>query len=75
MGMKREAVQEERQRNKEGKSENEVESSTMCPVGAMQTSFQIDMSIEKIVNAEHKTDQRLQELASEVSGNVTSDRR
>lgn len=66
--MKREAVQEERQRNKEGKSENEVESSTMCPVGAaLQISFQIDMSIEKIVNAEHKTDQRLQELASEVS--------
>lgn len=65
--MKREAVQEERQRNKEGKSENEVESSTMCAIGGtIQGSFQIDMSFEKILNAELKTDQRLQELANEV---------
>lgn len=68
MGMKREAVQEERQRNKE-KNENEVESSTMCPVtGQLNSlnSFQIEMSTEKILSAELKVEQKLQELTIDV---------
>lgn len=63
MGMRREAVQEERQRNKE-KSENEVESSTMCSVNNSNNSnsFQIDMSTDKILQADSKVEQRLQEI-------------
>lgn len=70
MGMKREAVQEERQRNKE-KNENEVESSTtMCPMNGLNssnTNFTLDgMSAEKILNAELKVEQRCQDLTNEV---------
>lgn len=68
MGMRREAVQEERQRNKE-KNDNEVESSTtMCPMNGLNSanSFQIEISAEKILNAETKVEQRCQELTNEV---------
>ncbi|XP_067141212.1 retinoic acid receptor RXR-alpha-B-like isoform X4 [Centruroides vittatus] len=52
MGMKREAVQEERQRNKE-KYENEVESTS---------STQSDMPIERILDAEKRVEPKNEEI-------------
>lgn len=52
MGMKREAVQEERQRNKE-KYENEVESTS---------STQNDMPIERILDAEKRVEPKNEEI-------------
>jgi retinoid X receptor alpha len=51
MGMKREAVQEERQRNKD-KNENEVESTS---------SFHQDMPIERILEAEQRVEPKSEE--------------
>jgi hypothetical protein len=40
----------------------------MCPITGVNQSngFQIDMSVEKILSAEHKVEQRLRELTNEV---------
>ncbi|KAF6214601.1 hypothetical protein GE061_009344 [Apolygus lucorum] len=58
MGMKREAVQEERQRTKE-RDQNEVESTS---------SFHTDMPIERILEAERRVDCKM-ELSSEIPSN------
>ncbi|BES88371.1 ultraspiracle [Nesidiocoris tenuis] len=58
MGMKREAVQEERQRTKE-RDQNEVESTS---------SFHTDMPVERILEAERRLDCKL-ELSPEIPAN------
>lgn len=63
--MRREAVQEERQRNNKEKNENEVESSTsnMCSINNLNNNnFPIEMSSEKILNAEYKIEQKVKKL-------------
>lgn len=55
MGMKREAVQEERQRNSKERNENEVESSTTPTT----TNFNHDLLLQQIEQAELRIDQKL----------------
>lgn len=63
MGMKREAVQEERQRGRE-KSDNEVESS--C-------SFNEEMPVEKILDAELAVEPKTDAYMESSTGNSTND--
>ncbi|XP_063057084.1 retinoic acid receptor RXR-gamma-B isoform X2 [Engraulis encrasicolus] len=63
MGMKREAVQEERQRGKE-KSDTEVESTS---------SFNEDMPVEKILDAELAVEPKTDNYTEGGSGNSTND--
>ncbi|PRD32159.1 UNVERIFIED_CONTAM: rxraa [Trichonephila clavipes] len=60
MGMKREAVQEERQRTKE-RNENEVESTS---------SSQNDMSIDRILEAELRVEPKTESLDASVSNYI-----
>ncbi|KAG5847391.1 retinoic acid receptor RXR-gamma-A isoform X2 [Anguilla rostrata] len=63
MGMKREAVQEERQRGRE-KSDNEVESTS---------SFSEDMPVEKILDAELAVEPKTETYMDASPGNSTND--
>uniref|UniRef100_A0A1A8NJI0 Retinoic acid receptor RXR n=1 Tax=Nothobranchius pienaari TaxID=704102 RepID=A0A1A8NJI0_9TELE len=63
MGMKREAVQEERQRGKE-RGENEVESTS---------SFNEDMPVDKILDAELAVEPRTETYSDGSPGNSTND--
>ncbi|KTG41000.1 hypothetical protein cypCar_00019303 [Cyprinus carpio] len=63
MGMKREAVQEERQRGRE-KSDNEVESSS---------SFNEEMPVEKILDAELAVEPKTEAYMESSTGNSTND--
>ncbi|XP_051581083.1 retinoic acid receptor RXR-gamma-B isoform X1 [Myxocyprinus asiaticus] len=63
MGMKREAVQEERQRGKE-KSDNEVESTS---------SFNEDMPVDKILDAELAVEPKTETYTEDIPGNSTND--
>ncbi|KAB5539622.1 hypothetical protein PHYPO_G00091160 [Pangasianodon hypophthalmus] len=63
MGMKREAVQEERQRGKE-KSDNEVESTS---------SFNEDMPVEKILDAELAVEPKTETHTDDSPANSTND--
>ncbi|KAI5627603.1 retinoic acid receptor RXR-gamma-B, partial [Silurus asotus] len=63
MGMKREAVQEERQRGKE-KCDSEVESTS---------SFNEDMPVEKILDAELAVEPKTETHADDSPGNSTND--
>ncbi|XP_043986319.1 retinoic acid receptor RXR-gamma-B isoform X2 [Gambusia affinis] len=63
MGMKREAVQEERQRGKE-RGENEVESTS---------SFNDDMPVEKILDAELAVEPKTEMYSDGSPGNSTND--
>ncbi|XP_036410114.1 retinoic acid receptor RXR-gamma-A isoform X1 [Megalops cyprinoides] len=63
MGMKREAVQEERQRGRE-KSDNEVESTS---------SFNEDMPVEKILDAELAVEPKTETYMDASAGNSTND--
>ncbi|MCJ8743465.1 hypothetical protein PDJAM_G00094350 [Pangasius djambal] len=63
MGMKREAVQEERQRGKE-KSDNEVESTS---------SFNEDMPVEKILDAELAVEPKTEPHTDDGPANSTND--
>uniref|UniRef100_A0AAZ3QMR5 Retinoic acid receptor RXR n=1 Tax=Oncorhynchus tshawytscha TaxID=74940 RepID=A0AAZ3QMR5_ONCTS len=63
MGMKREAVQEERQRGRE-RGENEVESTT---------SFNEEMPVDKILDAELAVEPKTETSADEGPGNSTND--
>ncbi|XP_057209379.1 retinoic acid receptor RXR-gamma-B isoform X2 [Triplophysa rosa] len=63
MGMKREAVQEERQRGKE-KSDNEVESTS---------SFNEEMPVDKILDAELAVDPKTETYTESSPGNSTND--
>ncbi|KAK3505871.1 hypothetical protein QTP70_019454 [Hemibagrus guttatus] len=63
MGMKREAVQEERQRGKE-KSDTEVESTS---------SFNEDMPVEKILDAELAVEPKTETHTDDSQGNSTND--
>ncbi|XP_067240158.1 retinoic acid receptor RXR-gamma-B isoform X3 [Chanodichthys erythropterus] len=63
MGMKREAVQEERQRGKE-KSDNEVESTS---------SFNEDMPVDKILDAELAVEPKTETYTESSPGNSTND--
>ncbi|XP_051511690.1 retinoic acid receptor RXR-gamma-B-like isoform X3 [Myxocyprinus asiaticus] len=64
MGMKREAVQEERQRGKE-KSDNEVESTS---------SFNEDMPVDKILDAELAVEPKAETYSEDTPGNSVSHR-
>ncbi|XP_026139796.1 retinoic acid receptor RXR-gamma-A isoform X4 [Carassius auratus] len=63
MGMKREAVQEERQRGRE-RSDNEVESSS---------SFNEEMPVEKILDAELAVEPKTDAYTESSTGNSTND--
>ncbi|XP_020322906.2 retinoic acid receptor RXR-gamma-A isoform X2 [Oncorhynchus kisutch] len=63
MGMKREAVQEERQRGRD-KSDNEVESTS---------SFNGDMPVEKILDAELAIEPKTEAYMEASTGNTTND--
>uniref|UniRef100_A0A671PH16 Retinoic acid receptor RXR n=1 Tax=Sinocyclocheilus anshuiensis TaxID=1608454 RepID=A0A671PH16_9TELE len=63
MGMKREAVQEERQRGRE-KSDNEMESSS---------SFNEEMPVEKILDAELAVEPKTEAYMESSTGNSTND--
>ncbi|XP_055799800.1 retinoic acid receptor RXR-gamma-B isoform X2 [Salvelinus fontinalis] len=63
MGMKREAVQEERQRGRE-RGENEVESTS---------SFNEEMPVDKILDAELAVEPKTETSADEGPGNSTND--
>ncbi|XP_065112077.2 retinoic acid receptor RXR-gamma-B isoform X1 [Paramisgurnus dabryanus] len=63
MGMKREAVQEERQRGKE-KSDNEVESTS---------SFNEEMPVDKILDAELAVEPKTEAYTESSPGNSTND--
>ncbi|XP_047657267.1 retinoic acid receptor RXR-gamma-B isoform X2 [Tachysurus fulvidraco] len=63
MGMKREAVQEERQRGKE-KSDNEVE---------LTSSYNEDMPVEKILDAELAVEPKTETHTDDSQGNSTND--
>ncbi|XP_058612321.1 retinoic acid receptor RXR-gamma-B isoform X2 [Onychostoma macrolepis] len=63
MGMKREAVQEERQRGKE-KGDNEVESTS---------SFNEDMPVDKILDAELAVEPKTETYTENSPGNSTND--
>ncbi|XP_067273794.1 retinoic acid receptor RXR-gamma-B [Pseudorasbora parva] len=63
MGMKREAVQEERQRGKE-KSDNEMESTS---------SFNEDMPVDKILDAELAVEPKTETYTESSPGNSTND--
>ncbi|XP_051989750.1 retinoic acid receptor RXR-gamma-A isoform X1 [Xyrauchen texanus] len=63
MGMKREAVQEERQRGRE-KSDNEAESSS---------SFNEEMPVEKILDAELAVEPKTEACMESSTGNSTND--
>ncbi|XP_048845470.1 retinoic acid receptor RXR-gamma-A isoform X2 [Brienomyrus brachyistius] len=63
MGMKREAVQEERQRSKE-RSDNEVESTS---------SYNEDMPVEKILDAELAVEPKTEAYMDASPGNSTND--